>query len=467
MPSGDLRLAAAIVAGRLVRSASRGLRLGGGTTLPGDVSRAIDPRVLVKLASGPRRGVVLITGTNGKTSTAALVRRMAADAGQVVGGNASGSNLIFGLTAAGLERADLKGRIDVDWLVFEVDELSAPLAVRETRPTVLLVLNAFRDQLDRSFEVDAIASRLAEAVTALPAGSTAVLNSDDPRIAGLADLHGHTRFFGLADPSWDRRTLPPGADIPSCPRCGGTLHVDGVFYSHCGRYRCPACGWASPPPATRASSAHPEGLDALDLVIEDEGAAPLRCRVRLSGIHNAANVVAAVATARSMGIPEAAISSGLQAFSPAFGRSQLSLWSGAQIRLLLAKNPAGLQENLEALLSLDRSPVLAIGLNDGIADGRDISWIWDVELERLADAPYTTVIASGSRASEIALRLTYGGLDPARILVRPRPQAALDALAQRVRPGVPAPALLTYTAMLEWHRALVAAGSAAPFWEAA
>lgn len=460
----DLRLAGAILAGKAVAGASRRLRLGGGTTLPGDVSRAIDPEVLSKLAAGPRRGVVLVTGTNGKTSTAALVRRMAIAAGLAVGGNTSGSNLIFGLTATALEHSDPRGRTDLDWLVFEVDELSAPRAVRETHPAVLLVLNAFRDQLDRSFEVDAISSRLAEAVRSLPESATAVLNADDPRIAGLSGLHSPNRCFGIDDPALNRRTLPPGADVPACPRCGATLHAEQVFYSHCGRYRCRGCGWASPTPTTRAGSVKPEGLDALHLLIETEGARPLSCRVELAGIHNAANIAAAVATAQSMDIPEEAIAAGLAAFRPAFGRSQLSTWAGTQVRLLLAKNPAGLQENLEALLALDRSPVVAIGLNDGIADGRDISWIWDVELERLATAPYRAVITSGTRAAEMALRLTYGGLAPDRIVVRPRPEAALDTLARLAGPGVPASALLTYTAMLQWHRALVAAGSASPFW---
>ncbi len=460
----DLRLRAAVLAGRLTMAASRGLHLGGGTTLPGDVARALDPAILRKLAKAPARGVVLVTGTNGKTTTAALLRSIAAAAGWRVAGNTGGSNLIFGLTAAALANSDRAGHMGLDWLVLEVDELSCPIAVRELQPRLLVVLNAFRDQLDRSFEVDQIVARLRDAVDAMPAAGAVVLNADDPRVAALGERHPAT-LFGIEDPHLDRGKLPESADRPTCPRCRTPLVYAAVYYGQCGRYRCPTCDWARPDPAVRATSVREIGLDAVEVGLEDGAGLNLTASVRLTGAYNAANVAAAVTAALAMGAEEGQLARGLEQFQPAFGRSQVTTWRGAGVRLLLAKNPAGMEANLETVLALDRSPVLAVALNDGIADGRDISWIWDVELERLATGGPTKVVASGRRAAELALRLNYAGVSRDRILVCSSPEAALDAVAQLAEPGVPAPALLTYTAMLAWHRALVGSGAARPFWE--
>jgi UDP-N-acetylmuramyl tripeptide synthase len=453
----------AVLGGKVTAWASRSLRMGGGTTLPGDVARAIDPRVLGKLAASPRRGIVLITGTNGKTTTSALLRRIAAAAGWRTGGNQSGSNLIYGLTAAAIAQADLRGRMDLDWLVLEVDELSAVAAARELQPTILVVLNAFRDQLDRSFEVDQVAARLGEAVTALPEKAVAVLNSDDPRVAALG-RSARASLFGIEDPGADRGGLPESADRPVCPRCGGSLQFGAVYYGQCGDYRCPACGWLRPSPALRVTRLHTAGLDHVELTLAGPsgGLGPLE--VPLAGAHNAANVAAAAAAALEMGANWDHIEQGLRQFRPAFGRSQVVRWRPRHLRLLLAQNTAGMHAPHVAQRRRDAGPVLGLALNDGIADGTDISWIWDVEFEKLATAGPRWIVLSGRRAAELALRLRYAGLSASRLMVRPAPEEALDELAERAAPGMPAPALLTYTAMLAWHRAVVGAGGAEPFW---
>ncbi|MHB1526397.1 MAG: DUF1727 domain-containing protein [Candidatus Dormibacteria bacterium] len=468
MAGPDLRLGAAVGLGKFAGRASRRLGLGGGTTLPGDVARAVDPRVLAKLASTVAVGTVLVTGTNGKTSTAAMLRTIAAAAGWRVGGNPSGSNLVFGLTAAALERADRHCRVAVDWMILEVDELSAPQAVAEIQPRGLVVLNAFRDQLDRSFEVDQIARRLEAAVAGLPQTSFWVGNADDPRVAAIGSEAGSRAnrsriLFGLDDPRAAQTTLPVVADARVCPRCRGELDFSAVYYAHCGVYTCPDCEFHRPQPHVRASEIRPSGLDSLEVVIQDASGASTEVSVRLGGIFQAANVAAAFATATAMGVAGSQVSSALASFEPAFGRSQLAVWKGAQVRLMLAKNPAGMGENLAALAALDSSPVIAIALNDGVADGRDISWIWDVDLERLARTRSLTVVASGTRSRDLVLRLAYAGFDRALIKVCPDPEEALSTLAQMARPGVPAPALLTYTAMLSWHRLLVRSGASQPF----
>ena len=463
MTRADPRLRLAVLGGKATAWASRSLGMGGGTTLPGDVARAIDPRILRKLGASPRLGIILVTGTNGKTTTSALLRQIAAAAGWRTGGNQSGSNLIYGLTAATVAQADLRGRMELDWLVLEVDELSAALAAGELRPGILVVLNAFRDQLDRSFEVDQVAARLGEAVAAHPEGAVAVLNSDDPRIAAL-EGGPNASHFGIEDRELDRGGLPESADRPVCPRCGGSLRFDAVYYGQCGDYHCPACGWSRPSPAVRVTRLLTAGLDHMELNLAGPGGGAGPLPVPLAGAHNAANVAAAAAAALAMGASWEQIRRGLEEFRPAFGRSQVVPWRQSQVRLLLAKNPAGMEASLETVLGAGSGPVLGLALNDGIADGTDISWIWDVEFERLASGGPRWVVLSGRRAAELELRLRYAGLDGSRLLLRPGAEEALDELAARAAPGLPAPALLTYTAMLAWHRAVVGTGGAQPFW---
>jgi UDP-N-acetylmuramyl tripeptide synthase len=466
----DLRLMAAVSLGRLAGASSRRLGLGGGTTLPGDVARAIDPRVLSKLTSTVASGTVLVTGTNGKTSTAAMLRAILSATGLRVGGNPSGSNLVFGLTAAAIDQATAACNLPVDWLVLEVDELSSPQAVAEVRPQGLIVLNAFRDQLDRSFEVDQVSARLKEAVGKLPESSFWVGNADDPRVAVIGSGEDGTPsrpgiLFGLDDSSVAHASLPVVADARVCPRCRGELEFTEVYYAHCGTYHCQICDFARPRPQLRATQIVTSGLDSLSMVLAEADDRSTPVSVPLGGVYHAANVAAAFAAAIAMGVDRDRAAAALAVFRPVFGRSQLALWEGAEIRLLLAKNPAGMGENLAAVLDLDRSPVIAIALNDGIADGRDISWIWDVELERIAGSRDLFVVASGTRARDLALRLTYAGVDSTRIRVCPEPSQALSTLAEMATPGVPAPAMLTYTAMLGWHRQLVQAGSIRPFWD--
>ncbi len=463
MAGNSLRFQAAVALGKATGGLSRRLHMGGGTTLPGDVARWVDPGVLTTMVRSVRSGTVLVTGTNGKTSTAALLRQVLEMAGARVGGNPSGSNLIFGLTAAALGLADREGRIDRDWLVLEVDELSAPRAVQEIRPTGLVVLNAFRDQLDRSFEVDQIAQRLTAATAALPAGSFWVGNADDPRVAAMAEtaaMAGAQRLlFGLEEKMGHQ--LPVVSDAAVCPRCRSEMEFQVVFYAHCGTYRCPSCDFERPEPQFLASGVRLLGLDAVEMTIGGADGWAIETRVNLGGRFSAANAAAAAAAACAIGVAPAAIAAGLEAFHAAFGRFQIVPWQGTAVRLMLAKNPAGLEENLAAVMELDRSPVLAMALNDLVADGRDVSWIWDVNMERLLRGRPIHVVVSGRRARELALRLGYAGVPRELVTVCPTPRTALDAIVAMATPGVPVPALLTYTAMLEWHRLLTRAAAAA------
>ncbi len=460
------RLCCAVAAGRLAGSASRALGRGGGTTVPGDVARAIDPSVLARLGREARVGTVLVSGTNGKTTTTALVRAAARAAGWSVVANPSGANLVFGLTAAAVQATRPRGRLDADWLVFEVDELSLPQAVAELQPRCLTLLNVYRDQLDRSFELVQVSARLRRAVEALPPGAVCVANADDPVVAALAEGAGDVRFFGLDDRSVSRPDLAPAADARLCPRCGVELLFQAVLYAHCGHYTCPGCGLARPRPAWAAERVTARGLAPVSFTARAEGAATA-ITSPIGGLFTVANTLAAFATARVMGVPADHAAAAIALAPAAFGRGERVELEGAAVRLLLAKNPAGMEEALRAALD-DRPMAIALGLNDGVADGRDVSWIWDVDLEPLA-APGgpALVVVSGTRARDLLLRLKYAGVAPDRLRVAEAPATALDALlaAGREGGGGDTPALLTYTAALAWYQELTRRGAVGRYWE--
>src|SRR6267143_5155999 len=251
---GVMRRTAAVWAGKATGALSRFSRLGGGTTLPGDVARAIDPDVLRKLSRDLKHGAIVITGTNGKTTTARLITWLLEGAGHSVVSNRAGANLIFGATAAALEKAGADGRLQADWGVFEIDEASLERAVDEIQPRAAIVLNLFRDQLDRYGELESIAKRIEKALARLPDESRAVLNADDPRVAEIGmNLDRTPLWFGLDDPSVAMRELPHAADARTCPRCGASLLFDAVYVGHDGVYRCPNGDFARPVPDLAAT----------------------------------------------------------------------------------------------------------------------------------------------------------------------------------------------------------------------
>src|SRR5947208_2730540 len=284
-----VRRTAAVWAGKATGARWRLSGRGGGTTLPGDVARAIDPTVLRKLTGDLTQGSMVITGTNGKTTTARLLATMLEGAGLRVVSNRSGANLIFGATAAALRSAGPDGRLRADWGVFEIDEASLPKAIDEIQPKVVVVLNLFRDQLDRYGELEKIAKTMERALERLPAGATAVLNADDPRVGEIGlSLKTAPLWFGLEDPRVVTQELPHAADARTCPRCGASLVFSAVYVGHDGVYHCPNHDFARPDPEITATNIKLDGFDSLALTIEGT-----RIEMPLGGLYNCYNVLAA------------------------------------------------------------------------------------------------------------------------------------------------------------------------------
>ena len=444
-----LESAVARAAGALSRAAGRG----GGTTLPGKLLWRLDPRAIDELARRLPQGSVLVSATNGKTTTAAMVAEILRPRIRVAH-NDSGANLVSGVASALLRTRD------AELGLFEVDEGALPEVARRVAPRAILLGNLFRDQLDRYGELETVAARWRIAVASLPEAQL-VLNGDDPLVADLA--RPGARLFGLDDPRVARPALQHAADSTHCLRCGAPYDYAAAYVGHLGDYRCPSCGHARPALDVVAREIELKGLDGAAFVLAaPEGAA--RVELALPGLYNVYNALAAASLALALGVPLEAVTAGLGRFSAAFGRFERIPVGDRQVLMLLVKNPAGANEAVRTLVEGEPPRLAVLALNDAIADGRDVSWIWDVDFEPLL-AGLDRVVASGSRAAELALRLAYGGFDRDRIEVVPPLEAALDRGLELTPPGGELTVLPTYTAMLALRRIVAGRGHVANYWE--
>ncbi len=455
---GVIRKTVAVWAGQATGTLSRITGRGGGTTLPGDVARAIDPRILTRLTQDLTQGSIVVTGTNGKTTTARLISWLLEGAGHRVVSNRAGANLIYGVTAAALNRAGTDGKLKADWGVFEIDEASLPRAVAEIQPQATIVLNLFRDQLDRYGELESIAKKIEGALNAAPEAAHIVLNADDPRVAEIGlGLSRPPLWYGLEDTSVATKTLPHAADARTCPVCGSSLIFDAVYVGHDGIYHCPNGHFERPQPELAATSIKLEGFDSLAMSVEGT-----RIEMPLGGLYNCYDVLAAYAVARSVGLEAAYVAERLRTFKAAFGRQERVEFRGRHLILVLSKNPAGFNETVRTAVQLAGGENFIVGLNDRKADGTDVSWIWDVDFEMLKGHA-KVVIPAGVRAHDLAVRLKYAGVDAEK--PQTEPGKALDLLIKSTNEGDTAYLLCTYTAMLDLRAELVRRGWAQPYWE--
>ncbi len=465
--------ALAVLAGRATGVAVRRLGIGGGTSLPGLVARAVDRRLTTRLAGQLQHGSVVVTGTNGKTTTSGLVSYVLRAHGLRVWRNREGSNLARGVTTALLMRTGAGGRLRARGdaaFVFEVDEAAFRQVVAELRPRVILVTNLFRDQLDRYGEVDIVAEHWREALSTLPATTTLALNADDPAVAALADAHkGPMLYYGVEEaPQTQAAAADERAqervqviDTRTCPRCRAPLSYATRFYSHVGHWACLSCGFARPRPDVSASGIVFSSLDGSRFALstpEGENEA----RVGLPGLYNVYNALAGAAAGVAMGATLPAITEALARFTPQFGRAERIAAKGRTVHLLLAKNPTGINEVLRALGSDARRHHLLMLLNDRAADGEDVSWIWDADFEQVPPLA-ERITAGGTRAYDLALRLKYAGFAPQH--VAPEIGAALAHALEATPPGETLYVVPTYTAMLAVRGELERQGFAPHYWE--
>jgi lipid II isoglutaminyl synthase (glutamine-hydrolysing) len=451
-----LEIAAARAAGALSRAAGRG----GGTTLPGKLLWKVDPRAIDRLAARLPQGAVLVSATNGKTTTASMIASILGPRIRLAH-NRSGANLVSGVAST------LLSARDAELGLFEVDEAALPEVARRVRPRALCLGNLFRDQLDRYGELEILAGRWRAEVAELP-GAMLVVNGDDPQVGDLSRVRDGDNpcvVFGLDDPRHAHESLQHAADSKYCLVCGTPYDYAAAYVGHLGDYRCPNCGHARPPLDVVAREVELHGLDGASFeLVTPRGAT--RIELPLPGLYNVYNALAASALAYALEVPLEEVAAGLARFGAAFGRFERIAVGDRRLLMLLVKNPTGANEAIRTLVDGGAPSVAVIALNDDIADGRDVSWIWDVDFEPLG-AGLDTLVATGSRAAELALRFAYGGVDRSRIEVVPDLERALDRGLELTPQSGELVVLPTYTAMLALRRLVAGRGLVKNYWEQA
>lgn len=462
--SPSIRTVAAVLAAKGAALGSRTLRRGGGTALSGLAGLSLNPGLTEELAKQLGHGCILVTGTNGKTTTSMLVAKAVATAGLQPLANTSGSNLARGIASTLALAATPSGRLnnaDDSLGVFEVDEAALPLLVPALRPRAIVFLNLFRDQLDRFGEVDAVAALWRDLLARTPLETVLVLNADDPTVAGLGDGRPSVVYFGVDDRRLGSSTLDHASDARSC-LCGAPLLYERAYAGHVGHWRCDACGRARPQPHVVGS-----GIDlrdgrstAFDISIAGEVS---RVEMKLGGLYNVYNALAAGGAAVALGLPPDTAVTAIRGAGAAFGRQETFDVEGRSVEIYLGKNPAGVNQVIATLMLDEKRRVLLIALNDNIADGRDISWVWDADFEHLAGF-FGHVIVSGRRAEEMALRLKYADWPEATMEIVPALRDGLERALELAAPGETLTLLPTYTAMLELRALLARRTGKAAFW---
>jgi lipid II isoglutaminyl synthase (glutamine-hydrolysing) len=422
----------------------------GGAALPGLLAEKLHPLLAARLTAQLPKGVILVTGTNGKTTTTRLIAAMLEADGERVLTNRTGSNLKRGVLSALIAQVDWRGRSNATVGLFEVDEATLRKVAPELQPRQIVVTNLFRDQLDRYGELDTTAALIGQGIAATQAHL--YLNADDPLVASLAKYAQPERvtFFGIEG-------LPAGAvaipglvaDSGRCPACGTKLHFGRVFYGHLGHYRCTKCNVARPQPAVAITSVEEASVDGAVFTVAINSKR-YGFEWELPGTYNLYNALAAIALTSGLGVVPKLLQQSLQQAVAVFGRVEKVVVQNRTLYLLLIKNPAGFAQVMETFLLGQRQPSVLVAINDNFADGRDVSWLWDVPLELLEPAR-PKLVASGIRATDMALRFHYAGL---ACQVEDDLDLAIDWLLTQTPEGGRAFILPTYTAMWGIRKAL-------------
>ena len=453
----NIRLLAAVLAARLVGWVSR-MSGRGGSSLPGLIARRVYPSVLRDLAAKLEWGAILLTGTNGKTTTAAMVRHIIETEGRPLLSNRAGANLILGLTATLVQAERWRIRPRADIALLETDEATMPRAGEEIQPRLIIVTNFFRDQLDRYGELTTTVRYVARGIESLGPGGVLVLNADDPQAAQLGYGRPDVLYFGLEGEAAETVEAQgyDAMDARFCPRCGTELNYARRYYAHLGHYLCPDCGWRRPEPhiaVVRWSRKDHEMWVRIHGQVES-------FQWRLPGIYNLYNEAAAIAAGAAMGSRPTAIRESLATFRPAFGRMETLMAGDTRLWLALVKNPVGFNQVLSAVFeeAHEGGFSVMIVINDRYADGRDVSWLWDVDFEHWTEklSPRRWYV-SGLRARDMAVRLKYAGVPSDQVTVDENVNRILGkAMAQTG--GDRLYILPTYTAMLEVRQELTQLG---------
>lgn len=446
----------AVALGKMAARTIRILGAGLGSNLPGRVARKIAPGVLSNLAGQAKKGVIAVSGTNGKSTTSGLLSSVLKTAGFKLIHNRQGANLVTGITATLVDAASWNGHINTDYCLFEIDEAALPLVAKETPLSVVVVTNLFRDQLDRFGELDTTAKLIAKGISI--GNSPAILNADDPNVCQLAPETAPL-FFGLDAAQCDIESHSNGSDnsqraqafeLSYCLKCGSEIAYDCYFYGQLGHWRCSQCNYKRPDPTIVGTHVQLQATGSRFRLTDKSQNLSVEVKLPIPGLFNVYNALAAAACAANLGVTLESIKQGLQNYSTLFGRSEKISLLGKSVLIQLIKNPAGASQTVKAVVE-DKAARVLIAINDNLADGRDISWLWDAEFEPLKTVG-GQIIVSGQRAEDMAVRMKYAGVEADRIIVVPKLEKALRQALNDTKPDETLWVLPTYTCLLELQK---------------
>ena len=364
--------------------------------------------------------IIAVTGTNGKTSVTNCIARMFEKSGKKIITNREGNNLDTGICSLLLRHCDMKGRVKADMLILETDESHVPVVYSQLKLETLIVLDFFRDQLDRNGEMETLIQKINGFCKTF--GGNLILNGDDPNTARLGRANPdnkNVKYFHAQRYAYATDKAFEASEGRFCPFCGEELKYEYYQYSHIGKFRCEKCGFGDYEPYITAGS--------IDLSKPEFTADGNRYTPKLNSIYNVYNMTAVAAAAKLYGIDQKITDSVISGYTVKNGRMESFMLGDRLTTLNLAKNPVGANMTLRVMNEMEGEKELLFVLNDNVADGLDVSWIWDINFSVFERV--TRVVTSGTRAYDIAVRIKCSGFDQAKIVVKPDLDEAVEELA--------------------------------------
>ncbi|WP_234122175.1 MurT ligase domain-containing protein [Clostridium hydrogenum] len=424
----------------------------GGTNFPGKVALKLDKKILLTVTKG--YNVVFITGTNGKTTTTNLIYSILKNAGKNVITNNTGANLKPGITSCFIEHFSFKNTTD-KYAVIEIDEANLKFLTEFVNPKAIVITNLFRDQLDRYGEVYTTLSKIMEGVTKVP-DADLILNGDESLLGDL-DVPNKKIYYGFDSPINSNNKININADAKFCKKCKHPYKYEFVTYNHLGKFYCEHCGYKRPTLDYYIDNI--KDLDPSGSSISINGS---DCYLNQPGAYNIYNGLCAYSVAKTLGINNEIIFNSLKSSKSSFGRQESISINGKEVKIILVKNPAGYDEAIKTISLDKRNLDLAVLLNDNYADGRDVSWIWDVDFENLADLKLNKIMVSGIRRYDMAIRLKIAGLKDENFTLSENFDKLLEELKNCN--GEIIYVLATYTAMIDFRKFLYSNGFIKKLW---
>ncbi len=456
----DLSFLAAHTVAKTTKFLIKNALRGGATAAPGYFALQIDRQILKKLAKNLET-TILITGTNGKTTTTRLISSFFDDQNRSFIHNRHGSNLERGLISGFLEQTNSQGETEVKTGLFEVDEAALAAVLPKLSPQTIVITNLFRDQLDRYGEVDSVRKIWEKCINNLDEATNLILNADDPSLAFLGKkANCRVSYFGIDDPSVSLTEVPDAVDNVNCPNCQAKLKYSHYYISHQGAYKCPVCHFERPELTFKAEKIT-LGKQNSEFTLSDEGKIKLHLETPMTGLFSVYNILAGYGALKSLETNLDLFPKIVHDFKPAFGRAEKLEVAGRKVQVTLAKNPTGFNEVVRTFFHKDGQTVL-IAINDLIADGRDVSWLWDVDFEKIVDFDIKFFVG-GLRAQDMGLRLKYAGIKNYQVIESL--SECLDAGLNSIPQNDTLLIVPTYTAMLAFKKLFVAKGVGGEFWE--